>query len=328
MSDKTQAEEIYTLLVQNYVEDDDATLRFDYSIEFLQWTLSPPDQPADWIFGVRGGGKKKLWGFITGIPITLTVNGKTMKMAEINFLCVHKKFRTKKLAPILIKEVTRRVHLHNIWQAMFTAGALLPTPVGEPVYWHRSINTKKLIECRFSHLPLNTPMNKYVKRYVLPDKPSIPKIRPMQEKDVPEVHKLLNEYLSQFQFHISYTPEEIAHFFLPRQQVIESFVIPDENGAITDFISFYSLPSTVLENDQHSRLEAAYSYYHVPNKYSMKDLMYEALIQAKLKGYDVMNALNIMHNDDRLFEELKFTTSEGNLYYYLYNWRVKKLPNN
>jgi len=37
-------------------------------------------------------------------------------MVEINFLCVHKKLRSKRLAPVLIKEITRRVNLHNIWQ--------------------------------------------------------------------------------------------------------------------------------------------------------------------------------------------------------------------
>ena len=34
-----------------------------------------------------------------------------MRMAEINFLCVHKKLRAKRLAPVLIKEVTRRINL-------------------------------------------------------------------------------------------------------------------------------------------------------------------------------------------------------------------------
>lgn len=32
-------------------------------------------------------------------------------MVEINFLCVHKKLRDKRLAPLLIKEITRRVNL-------------------------------------------------------------------------------------------------------------------------------------------------------------------------------------------------------------------------
>ena len=35
ISDRVQAEEVYQLLTQNYVEDDDNMFRFDYSIEFL-----------------------------------------------------------------------------------------------------------------------------------------------------------------------------------------------------------------------------------------------------------------------------------------------------
>lgn len=36
------AQEVYDLLYQNYVEDDDAMFRFDYSIPFLRWALLPP----------------------------------------------------------------------------------------------------------------------------------------------------------------------------------------------------------------------------------------------------------------------------------------------
>jgi len=49
-------------------------------------------------------------------------------MAEINFLCVHKKLRDKRLAPTLIKEITRRVNLTNVWQAFFTSGDVFPHP--------------------------------------------------------------------------------------------------------------------------------------------------------------------------------------------------------
>ena len=49
---------------------------------------------------MRGGKKKKMFGCITGIPVTMSVNGKTVKMTEINFLCVHKNLRAKRLAPV------------------------------------------------------------------------------------------------------------------------------------------------------------------------------------------------------------------------------------
>ena len=42
INDPVEAKEVYDLLVQHYVEDDDNMFRFDYSIEFLQWALSPP----------------------------------------------------------------------------------------------------------------------------------------------------------------------------------------------------------------------------------------------------------------------------------------------
>ena len=46
--------------------------------------------------------------WVRGHPITgcLEVFDKLIDMAEINFLCVHKKLRSKRLAPVLIKAGT------------------------------------------------------------------------------------------------------------------------------------------------------------------------------------------------------------------------------
>lgn len=43
----------------------------------------------------------------------------SIKTVEINFLCVHKKLRAKRLAPVLIKEITRRVNRMGVWQVCF-----------------------------------------------------------------------------------------------------------------------------------------------------------------------------------------------------------------
>lgn len=150
-------------MTNNYVEDDDACFRFDYSIPFLRWALMPPGTPPDWLIGVRGGKKQRLFGFISGIPVHVSVNGYKMPMAEINFLCVYKDLRAKRLAPVLIKEITRRVNLKNIWQAVYTAGVTLPTPIANAQYWHRSLNPKKLVEVGFSALPAGTPMSRFIK---------------------------------------------------------------------------------------------------------------------------------------------------------------------
>ena len=65
--------------------------------------------------------------------------------------------REKRLALVLIKEVTRRVNLTDTRQAVYTAGVVLPRPVSRCTYYHRPINVKKLIEVKFSHLPQSRP---------------------------------------------------------------------------------------------------------------------------------------------------------------------------
>merc|ERR1712048_1289547 len=97
----------------------------------------------------RVKSNNKLVGFITGIPAQIQVYERSVKMAEINFLCVHKKLRSKRLAPVLIKEITRRVNCEERWQAVYTAGIVIPRPVARNRYWHRSLNPKKLVEIGF-----------------------------------------------------------------------------------------------------------------------------------------------------------------------------------
>jgi glycylpeptide N-tetradecanoyltransferase len=74
-----------------------------------------PDYHTEWHLGVRFTKTNKLYGFIAGIPVKVMIKEKEVKMAEINYLCVHKKLRSKRLAPVLIKEITRRVNLKNVW---------------------------------------------------------------------------------------------------------------------------------------------------------------------------------------------------------------------
>ena len=192
VTDENVLKEIYTLLNENYVEDDDAMFRFDYSMRFLTWALTPPGYRAEFHLGVRAArGKKGLMAFITGVPAWCVVRGKRVKCVEINYLCVHKRLRTKRLAPVLIKEITRRVNLAGIFQAVYTAGVVLPKPVASCRYFHRSLDPKKLIEIGFSRLAPRMTMARTIKLYKLPETPMIPGFRAMQPGDVKECTTLL-----------------------------------------------------------------------------------------------------------------------------------------
>jgi glycylpeptide N-tetradecanoyltransferase len=161
-------DELYQLLAENYVEDDDNMFRFDYSKDFLLWALKPPGWIQEWHCGVRVTGNNKLICFISAIPVLMRIQEKEKKMVEINFLCVHKKMRSKRVAPVLIREITRRVHMNGIFQAVYTAGVVLPKPLATCKYWHRSLNPKKLIDVKFSQLSRHMTMQRTIKLYKLP----------------------------------------------------------------------------------------------------------------------------------------------------------------
>lgn len=130
LSDEPELCELYTLLRENYVEDSQAMFRFEYSKPFIQWAMMPPGFKHEWHVGVRVSSSCKLVAFIGATPAELCIHGQRISGCEVNFLCVHKKLRTKRLAPVLIREVTRRCNLDGVFQAAYTAGVVIPKPIG------------------------------------------------------------------------------------------------------------------------------------------------------------------------------------------------------
>jgi len=117
-----------------------------------------------------------------------------------------------------------------------------------------------------------------------------------------------------------FTEEEVEYYFIPREGVINSYIIEDDQQ-ITDFFSFYTLPSSILKHETEKVLKVAYSYYNVSTTNRLKEGMEDMLIIARDLKYDVFNCLDLMDNE-KFLEQLKFGRGDGCLHYYLYNWRI------
>lgn len=321
-------------------------------------SLKSPGWRGEWHVGVRATQSRKLVAFISGVPVSLRVRSKVLKSIEINFLCIHKKLRSNRLAPALIKEVTRRCYLLGIYQAIYTGGVVLPKPVSSCRYFHRSLDWLKLYETGFSALPHNTTKARQVAKNRLPSITSTDGLRPMQAQDVGAVHSLLERYLKRFAMAPEYTQEEVQHWLfqdekLSSERVIWTYVVEDpQSHKITDFFSFYCLESAVVGSSKYANIRAAYLFYYATEsafekeekwlKERLNALILDALILAKeviLSGvlasilanispqfnFDVFNALTLM--DNPLFlEAQKFGAGDGQLHYYLYNYRTKLIP--
>ena len=99
-----------------------------------------------------------------------------------------------------------------------------------------------------------------------------------------------------------------------------------ETGKITDFFSFYSLPSTVIGNAANPTLEAAYLFYYATDtglrggndhdqiiKNRLTALIGDAVITANNAGFDVFNALTLMDNMP-ILPELKVSQRQSALF--------------
>jgi len=252
LENEGEMQELYDLLYNHYVEDTEGSFRFNYSKSFLDWALKPPGWKKEWHIGVRtktaaaAEGEKKVKGklvaFISGVPVTLRVRQSTVKATEINFLTIHRKLRSKRLAPVLIKEVTRQCYRNGIYQALYTAGTLLPTPITTCRYYHRSLDWPHLYKTGFSHLPNRSTEAMQVRKYFLPSKTATKHLRPIKPTDIPTVRDLLVRYIDRFHLKQDFSEEEMTHLLCSEASkgVVWAYVVEQE-GKITDLISFYLL---------------------------------------------------------------------------------------
>ncbi|XP_056158062.1 glycylpeptide N-tetradecanoyltransferase 1-like [Lampris incognitus] len=315
----TTLRELCTLLNENYTEDDDNTIRSHFSPEYLQWVLQPPGWVAQWHCGVRVHTSKKLVGFIAAVPANVRIYDKEKQMAQVSLLCVHKKLRFKRMSPVLIRELTRRVNRQGLYQAVYTVSSFLPTPLSTCRYWQRSLNPRKLMEVTRSGLGRNMTVQRALKLNRLPEATKTSGLRPMTKEDVPAVRALLERHLQKFHLAPLMSPQDAQHWLMPRDGVIDTYVVQSAGGLLTDLVSFYCVAYQVLNHPVHSALRVAHLLYCVCTSTDLASLMEDALVLAKAKGFDAVTVLDVMENKC-FMEKLKFTRGDKNLHYYLYNW--------
>jgi glycylpeptide N-tetradecanoyltransferase len=223
----------------------------------------------------------------------------------------------------MIKEITRRVNLNGIFQALYTAGTLLPEPVTIAQYFHRPLNYKKLCQTQFASLPSGKTMAQMEQRYAI-DRENLISLRPIGLDDIPSAFNLFKTYMDQFKLTPVFDEVEFAHWVLPREHILKTYV-REVDGKISGFASYYSLPTSVLSPDSscpHDKISVAYLFYYAhDDQTDLTELIEATLAKAQDEGFDVFNCVEIMENG-RFLDKLKFAAGDGNLHYYLFNWKA------
>lgn len=332
-------DELYTFLRDNYIEDDNGEFRFDYSKEIIKWAIQKPGFINDWCLGVRSAKNQKILAFIAGAPSKITIYAKTtIKAAIMSFLCVHKKLRSKKLTPVLIKEMRRRIQGAGYQHAVYQGGDLVPTPFTKALYFHRSLNIKKLVDIGFLQLPKNMPLARYVKQYKPPNLGQCDLIgnpRLMEKKDIQGVYDLFKKDQKKFKVHFKLSQEELAHLLMPIKGNLWTIVFVDnDKNQITDFVTFYRTASTILKSvsqnfeshkgqHNHTDLQIATVLLHSCNTNNLGEVLKYVCHYSKNEIQDrPFDVLNIIATRDLevVAREVKLGQGDGVLNQYLFNY--------
>jgi glycylpeptide N-tetradecanoyltransferase len=317
-------DDIYHHLKENYV-DGGSRFRYHCSRQFIRWSLSPPGYIPEWHVGIRLSKNNLLVALVTAIPFVSRIRGEDVRTPQINFLCISRKLRGKRLAPVLVREITRRILTTNAQGAIYTAGLDLPGAICHCKYYHRPLNPRKLVETGFMSMNLRANMRILNKLYSIPRMIKTPGLRPAIADDLDAVSDLITTYFAKLALTPKLTNEEIRHWLLPRNKTVETYVVEDSmNGVITGLVSWTWIPLLVTDCVEEEELNVAYLYYVVSTTTPICQLVEDSLILIKDAGADVVNCLNIMDNL-RFIEKLKFAEGTGTLNYYIYNWACPKL---
>jgi glycylpeptide N-tetradecanoyltransferase len=320
VTDPLALQEVHTFLAAHYVEDDDHRFRFLLSPELLQWALTPPEGVPEWILGMRTK-TGALVGFISGVPMSIRHNENVQRWAVVNFLCVHAKLRTKKMASVLIAELARRVRVSHIHRAVFCGCRIPALPFCEPCYYHRPLNLKKLNDSGFYPIA-DEKLVSARKRFALPATVH-GNCRLMTEGDIDGVTQLFQRTSPQFCFDVDFTADSVRHLFLPRPNILYSYVVPSPRGPRA-FFSFYVMNWKVIEPESQapSDLRAAYVWYVASDGIQMHSLVADLLNKAVNDAHaDVANAVAAGGIQDALVAN-KFEAGAKKLQFFSYNFRV------
>lgn len=319
-----ERKEYMQFLHENYLEDINNIIRVIYSEEFILWYFGCQERVGTTILCVRAKRSKKIVGTISGLVQEVKIGSQVEIAPFINFLCVHKNLRDKRLAPLLIKELIRYGFANKICNmAIFSSAKYLPIPnIGISRIYSRYLSPLKLLKNHFISLPstytkFSNPIEMFDKTFKLPIDIQNPRIRKYQDSNLEKVYSLYLQIQDSHSVVPIFSEKELSYWIQPRGNTVYTYVEHDgENKEILSFWSFYRVTYKILKSGE--TVECAFlSYFWCKNNpiENMKDI----LSIAKNEDFDLFNCYE-MSNISPFIDECKFYESSDCLTFYPFNF--------
>jgi hypothetical protein len=241
---ESDIEEIYTFLRGNYTNGDNNSI---YSRDLLEWYIKDSI-----LLGIRK--EKKLVGFICGTDCVLNWFGKCISIVYVNFLCIDRKNRKRKLTKDLI-DCLWYEKLSMVDAALFSVEMDIPRSFSSTLYYAYPINVDNLLESEYFELPTtNVERINYIKmlkkRYKC--KVGSSGLREVKESDITSIYDGLMKF-NNGRLHIETTIDKLRGML---RGPFDMYCTSD----YSDFVSVY-YTTEINETGKSTILGHVYIYY-------------------------------------------------------------------
>lgn len=293
----------------HYVIDAKEKFSLYYEANFIKWALGPTGELLTLKYGSH------ILGTVGFTIRNMTVESHTGTFGEVNFLCVHPKYRTvnvkksnqsnKQLVHVLIDEAIRRIVNKGTTKGIFTTEKYIPTPTAAIRFFHRPLNYKKLFKHKFTIL--SGDVESVHTRFTETVEPQ-DYYKEATKEHLQNILELYNEYVIKYNVSIKYSKDELEHYLF--SPYTKTYIMKNKAGDVVDFVSYYLLSQSVVGTTE--KINGAYLFLYSCNKEDIQ-LMASNIIRLIIRDTDcdVFNVTDVMNNSDFLLSNKKYADEES-----------------
>lgn len=312
VNNNNELEKFTNFINKYYLVESDVKFKPRYHTEFVKWVLHPFEHEI-----LTLNYQNSIIGTVAYSLKNMVIENNYTKVGEVNFLCVHPKYRKdskqnisagankmnrKYMVHSLIDEVARRINKKGCMIGIFATNKYVPTPTSVIRTYYRPLNYRKLFKHKFTLVPGDT--EHIHKRFTDTVNP-LDAYQEATKEHIPKILELYNEFVDYCNIYVKYTKDELEKILF--SPCVKTYVIMGGSG-IVDFVSYFIKEQEVIGTDENIKITQLFLYSC--NKEDV-NVMVANTIRLAIKDVspDVFYATDICKNSEFLLSN-KFMPDE------------------
>lgn len=312
-------EQVQQLLDTDYASDGNVHLVYpkDFALYYLNQT-----QKSWWCAIVHN---ETYIGFVAAAQRQVVFNKVQKTVAEVNLLIVHPKYRNKSLAPLLIKEITRKITNDNVTIALYTTGKGIPQePFTEIKYHHILLDFKRAQDVGFTNAPsdkevfIRARFEHHYREEETNGLITVPYDHSLHKEGVLKLFKTDTKRLDIYETMTTQRLKEQSHETSP----LLCRVALNPIGKVVAYFCVMPYTAVITQKDgTKDELPIAQMYHMAGNVFpAIKGL----LTELQKKGFAVLNVTDNASTKG-LLQDINALPGSAKLYMYAYNYKIPHL---